>query len=58
MSWGQSNVIYAAASVGFDESVPEETNRRLVDHVPNFNLVYTEQARRNLLAEGIHPRRI
>ncbi len=42
----------------FDENVPEETNRRLIDHVADFNLVYTEHARRNLLAEGIHPRRI
>ena len=37
----------------FDENVPEETNRRLVDHVADFNLVYTEHARRNLLAEEI-----
>lgn len=42
----------------FDHNVPEETNRRLVDHVADFNLVYTEHARRNLLAEGLHPRRI
>lgn len=42
----------------FDERVPEETNRRLVDHVADFNLVYTEHARRNLLAEGLHPSRI
>lgn len=42
----------------FDENVPEETNRRLVDHVADYNLVYTEHARRNLLAEGLHPRRI
>src|SRR3989441_6078905 len=42
----------------FDENVPEETNRRLVDHVADFNLVYTEHARRNLLAEGFHPQRI
>lgn len=42
----------------FDENVPEETMRRLVDHVADFNLVYTEHARRNLLGEGIHPRRI
>ena len=42
----------------FDERVPEETNRRLVDHVADFNLVYTEHARRNLLAEGIHPSKI
>lgn len=42
----------------FDLNVPEETNRRLVDHVSDFNLVYSEHARRNLLAEGLHPRRI
>ena len=42
----------------FDENVPEETNRRLVDHVADFNLCYTEHARRNLLAEGLHPRRV
>ena len=42
----------------FDENVPEETNRRLVDHVADFNLCYTEHARRNLLSEGLHPRRV
>lgn len=42
----------------FDENVPEETNRRLVDHTADFNLPYTEHAQRNLLAEGLHPRRI
>lgn len=42
----------------FDENVPEETNRRIIDHIADVNLVYTEHARRNLLAEGIHPRRI
>lgn len=47
-----------AGNRSFDENVPEEINRRLVDHVADFNLVYTEHARRNLLAEGLHPRRI
>lgn len=42
----------------FDANVPEETNRRLVDHTADFNLAYTEHARRNLLSEGLHPRRI
>lgn len=42
----------------FDENVPEETNRRIIDHTADFNLVYTEHARRNLLAEGVQPRRI
>lgn len=47
-----------AGNRSFDENVPEETNRRLVDHVSDYNLVYTEHARRNLLAEGIHSSRI
>jgi len=42
----------------FDFNVPEEINRRIIDHISDFNLVYTEHARRNLLAEGIHSRRI
>ncbi|MDQ0613794.1 UDP-N-acetylglucosamine 2-epimerase [Microbacterium sp. W4I4] len=47
-----------AGNRSFDENVPEEINRRLVDHISDYNLVYTEHARRNLLAEGIHPSRI
>jgi len=47
-----------AGNRSFDENVPEEVNRRVVDHVSDYNLVYTEHARRNLLAEGIHPSRI
>jgi UDP-N-acetylglucosamine 2-epimerase (non-hydrolysing) len=39
----------------FDERVPEEINRRLVDHLSDINLPYTEHARRYLLAEGIRP---
>jgi UDP-N-acetylglucosamine 2-epimerase len=39
----------------FDFRVPEEINRRIVDHVSDINLVYTEHARRYLLAEGIRP---
>ncbi len=42
----------------FDFNVPEETNRRIVDHISDFNLVYTEHARRHLLSEGISHRRI
>lgn len=42
----------------FDLNVPEETNRKMVDHISDFNLVYTEHARRNLIAEGLHARRI
>jgi UDP-N-acetylglucosamine 2-epimerase (non-hydrolysing) len=47
-----------AGNRSFDENVPEETNRKLVDHASDFNLPYTEHARRNLLNEGIHPRRL
>lgn len=39
----------------FDERVPEEINRRLVDHASDINLPYTEHARRYLLAEGLRP---
>jgi UDP-N-acetylglucosamine 2-epimerase (non-hydrolysing) len=42
----------------FDRESPEEANRRVVDHSSDMNLVYTEAARRNLLREGLHPRRI
>lgn len=47
-----------AGNRSFDRNVPEETNRKLVDHVADFNLVYTEHARRHLLSEGIAHRRI
>jgi len=47
-----------AGNRSFDENVPEETNRRMIDHIADFNLVYTEHARRHLLAEGLHHRRI
>jgi UDP-N-acetylglucosamine 2-epimerase (non-hydrolysing) len=42
----------------FDANVPEETNRRIIDHSADFNLAYTEHARRNLLAEGLEARRV
>jgi len=42
----------------FDFNVPEEINRRIIDHISDFNLVYTEHARRNLLAEGLPARKI
>lgn len=37
----------------FDENLPEETNRRIVDHISDVNLPYTEHARRYLIAEGV-----
>jgi UDP-N-acetylglucosamine 2-epimerase (non-hydrolysing) len=42
----------------FDQRVPEEINRRIVDHVSDVNLPYTEHARRFLLAEGLAPQTV
>lgn len=42
----------------FDQRVPEEINRKIVDHISDINLTYTEHARRYLLAEGIRPETI
>lgn len=42
----------------FDQRVPEELNRKVVDHLSDINLVLTEHARRYLVAEGIRPETI
>lgn len=42
----------------FDQRVPEELNRKVVDHLSDINLVLTEHARRYLMAEGIRPETI
>lgn len=42
----------------FDQRVPEELNRKVLDHLSDFNLVLTEHARRYLLAEGVRPETI
>ena len=39
----------------FDENLPEEVNRRIVDHISDVNMAYTEHARRYLLAENMRP---
>ncbi|WP_244944964.1 non-hydrolyzing UDP-N-acetylglucosamine 2-epimerase [Nostoc sphaeroides] len=39
----------------FDQRVPEELNRKVLDHLSDVNMVLTEHARRYLLAEGIRP---
>ena len=39
----------------FDENVPEEINRKIVDHISDINLPYSENARLYLIKEGIHP---
>lgn len=42
----------------FDQRVPEELNRKIVDHLSDINLVLSEHARRYLIAEGIRPETI
>jgi len=46
-----------AGNRSFDFNVPEEINRRIIDHLADFNLVYTEHARRHLISEGLPHRR-
>lgn len=45
-----------AGNRSFDSNVPEELNRRLVDHIATFNLPYNSISERNLLNEGLHSR--
>lgn len=47
-----------AGNRSFDPNVPEEVNRKIIDRISDFNLVYTEHARRHLLSEGLPHRRI
>lgn len=47
-----------AGNRSYDFNVPEELNRRVIDHISDFNLVYTEHARRHLISEGLPHRRI
>ena len=42
----------------FDQRVPEETNRRIVDHISDVNLTYSDIAREYLLKEGLPPDRV
>lgn len=42
-----------AGNRSFDENLPEEINRRIVDHISDVNLPYSEHARRYLISEGI-----
>ena len=48
---------YEAGNRCFDQRVPEETNRKIVDHVADINLTYSSIARDYLLNEGLHPDR-
>jgi UDP-N-acetylglucosamine 2-epimerase len=44
-----------AGNRSFDSNVPEEINRKIVDHFADYNLTYTQIAKQNLLNEGILP---
>ena len=46
-----------AGNRSFDQRVPEEMNRKIIDHLSDINMVYSEHARRNLIAEGFAPDR-
>ena len=48
---------YEAGNRCFDQRVPEETNRKIVDHIADINLTYSGIARDYLLSEGLHPDR-
>jgi UDP-N-acetyl-L-fucosamine synthase len=47
-----------AGNRSFDERIPEEINRKIIDHFSDYHFVYSERARVNLLHEGIHTNRI
>ena len=48
---------YEAGNRCFDQRVPEETNRKIVDHIADINITYSSIAREYLLNEGLHPDR-
>jgi UDP-N-acetylglucosamine 2-epimerase len=47
-----------AGNRSFDENVPEEINRRIIDHLSDFNLCYSERSAKNLAYEGLEARRV
>ena len=42
----------------YDERVPEEINRKIIDHISDINIVLSEIARQNLIREGLHHKNI
>jgi len=44
---------YEAGNRSFDQRVPEEINRKIVDHLSDINLTYSEESRNNLIREGV-----
>ncbi len=53
-----SHIPYGSGNRCFDQRVPEETNRKIVDHIADINLTYSAIAREYLLREGLPADRI
>ena len=49
---------YEAGNRCFDSRVPEETNRKIIDHISDINLTYSEIAREHLINEGVNSDRV
>ena len=47
-----------AGNRSFDQNVPEEINRKIIDHIADFNIVYSERSRQHLIAEGYPHKKI
>ena len=47
-----------AGNRSFDQNVPEEINRKIIDHIADFNIVYSERSRQHLISEGYPHRKI
>ena len=47
-----------AGNRSFDQNVPEEINRKIIDHIADYNIVYTERSRQHLISEGYPHRKI
>jgi UDP-N-acetylglucosamine 2-epimerase (non-hydrolysing) len=47
-----------AGNRAYDKELPEEINRKLIDHISSYNFPYTQRSRENLLREGINPQTI
>ncbi len=46
---------YEAGNRSYDQNVPEEINRKIVDHISDVNFTYSESSKNNLLREGLSP---
>lgn len=53
-----TNIPHGGGNRCFDQRVPEETNRKIVDHTSDINLTYSDIAREYLLREGLLPDRV